>query len=367
MSQAEGRMAPTRTEHGTWRVRWYDVTGRQRSRSFKTKTLAEKWERQVRTDTDRGLPTATRATRHTVRTWADEWLASAHNLREGGRDLYRRDLERHILPALGDLSLARLTPDDIDRFLAGRADAGHAPASLHRYWRTLRRMLNVAVDRDIIPRSPLRKVAAPRVPQTEMRFLTADRLEALAVAAKLRDKDGNVTCDYGPMVLVAGWGGLRWSELVGLRPAAIEAGGVRVTGQLIDGRRWEEPKGNAHRFVSLPPSVMDLLVPMSDELVFTSPSGRPVNHSNWRQRVLGPAKAAAGVDPGFRPHDLRHTAVALAIATGAHPKAIQARMGHSSIQVTLDRYGHLFPEIDSSLAAALGDMRAGATPDLRAV
>ena len=51
-------------------------------------------------------------------------------------------------------------------------------------------------------------------------------------------------------------------------------------------------------------------------------------------------------------HDLRHTSVALAIAAGAHPKAIQSRMGHSSINVTLDRYGHLFPELDEAIAEA---------------
>lgn len=360
-------MAAKRTQFGTWQVRWRDASGRQRARSFKTRALAEKFERAALVDTERGLPTAPKATRHTVASWAEEWLAGAHNLREGGRDLYRRDLERHILPVLGDLPLARLAPADIDQFLAGRAAAGHAPSSLHRYWRTLRRMLNVAVERDVLPASPLRKVAAPRVPQSQMRFLTAERLEALALAAVMRGKDGEVTCDYRAMVLVAGWGGLRWSELAGLRPGNIEPGGVRVTAQLIDGRRWEEPKGNAQRFVSLPASVLELVRPMSDDLVFTSPAGRPLHHPNWRARVFAPAKRAAGVDEGFRPHDLRHTAVALAIAAGAHPKAIQARMGHSSIQVTLDRYGHLFPDIDTSLAAGLDGMRSDATPRPRAV
>ena len=61
-------------------------------------------------------------------------------------------------------------------------------------------------------------------------------------------------------------------------------------------------------------------------------------------------------------HDLRHSSVALAIAEGAHPKAIQARMGHSSINVTLDRYGHLFPELDQAIATSfslrLADARA---------
>jgi hypothetical protein len=55
----------------------------------------------------------------------------------------------------------------------------------------------------------------------------------------------------------------------------------------------------------------------------------------------------------LRFHDLRHTAEALAIAQGAHPKAIQARMGHSSIVTTLDRYGHLFPALDEQIAEGL--------------
>ncbi len=54
-------------------------------------------------------------------------------------------------------------------------------------------------------------------------------------------------------------------------------------------------------------------------------------------------------------HDLRHTSVALAIAEGAHPKAIQTRMGHSTINVTLDRYGHLFPELDEAIATSFGE------------
>jgi hypothetical protein len=59
-------------------------------------------------------------------------------------------------------------------------------------------------------------------------------------------------------------------------------------------------------------------------------------------------------------HDLRHTAVALAIAEGAHPKAIQARLGHASITTTLNTYGHLFPSLDTELADRLDKVRADA-------
>jgi integrase len=85
------------------------------------------------------------------------------------------------------------------------------------------------------------------------------------------------------------------------------------------------------RFVTLEP----------EALVFTNAAGRPLSHSSFQTHHFRKAQLAAGVSCRF--HDLRHTSVALAIAEGAHPKAIQARMGQSSITVTLDRYGHLFP------------------------
>lgn len=72
------------------------------------------------------------------------------------------------------------------------------------------------------------------------------------------------------------------------------------------------------------------------------------------------AVLAAGLPPATRFHDLRHTCAALCIALGAHPKAIQERLGHSSITVTLDRYGHLFPKLDEALTDRLDAMHAEA-------
>ena len=97
-----------------------------------------------------------------------------------------------------------------------------------------------------------------------------------------------------------------------------------------------------------------------------------MGRTNFRRRFFIPAVVAAGlgqmvrrdggrgrartVYEGIRFHDLRHTAATLAIAAGAHPKAIQERLGHSSITTTLDRYGHLFPALDEELAERLDEM-----------
>jgi integrase len=91
----------------------------------------------------------------------------------------------------------------------------------------------------------------------------------------------------------------------------------------------------------------------SDGFVFIAAKGGPLRHNNFYQRVFCPALARAGLPAQVRFHDLRHTCAALLIAQGAHPKAIQAHLGHSSIQVTMDRYGHLFLDALEHLADRL--------------
>jgi len=80
-----------------------------------------------------------------------------------------------------------------------------------------------------------------------------------------------------------------------------------------------------------------------------------MRRSNFARRVWAPATRTLGLE-GLRFHDLRHTAVALAISQGAHPKALQERMGHSSVTVTLDRYGHLYDGLDGQIADGLDEL-----------
>jgi integrase len=89
--------------------------------------------------------------------------------------------------------------------------------------------------------------------------------------------------------------------------------------------------------------------------VFVTKDGEALRRGNFRRTYWLPATRRAGVE-GVRFHDLRHTAVALAIANGAHAKAIQQRIGHSSVTMTLDRYGHRLPSIDDHLADGLDRM-----------
>lgn len=91
------------------------------------------------------------------------------------------------------------------------------------------------------------------------------------------------------------------------------------------------------------------------DLVFEGPEGGPLRHSNWYPRHFKPAVIRSGCPTSTRFHDLRHTYAAFLIAEGAHPRAIMERMGHSTINVTLGTYGHMFPAIDEQLDMALAD------------
>jgi integrase len=92
------------------------------------------------------------------------------------------------------------------------------------------------------------------------------------------------------------------------------------------------------------------------DLVFRAPDGGPLLHPNFYRRAWKPALERAKLDPGLRIHDLRHSAVAMAISTGAHAKEIQELCGHSSITTTFNVYGHLLPNLSERLADRLGEL-----------
>jgi integrase len=100
---------------------------------------------------------------------------------------------------------------------------------------------------------------------------------------------------------------------------------------------------------------------LNNELVFPSRDGDPMRRTNFRRRTWASSLKRAELSPDTRFHDLRHTSVAFAIDRGAHPKAIQERMGHSSINTTLNVYGGLFPRLEESLADGLDELYAANT------
>jgi integrase len=124
------------------------------------------------------------------------------------------------------------------------------------------------------------------------------------------------------------------------------------------GANVPETKSRAsYRTLSVPPFLVDILnrhlasAPACD-YVFTTSKGRLLSRSSFRENYWLPAVKSAGLAP-LRFHDLRHSHATLLIAAGAHPKSVQARLGHASITTTLNTYGHLFPSLDEHLTDQL--------------
>ena len=177
---------------------------------------------------------------------------------------------------------------------------------------------------------------------------------------------------FRALILLAAFTSLRWAELTALRPSDIDldARTVKVTRQLHyhqAGHSFGPPKSRAGvRDVDFPDLIVPDLrehlawLPSSTALVFTTSTGTPLAHSNFRRRVWLPALSAVGLE-GVHIHDLRHTGNQLVANAGANPKELMARMGHDSERPAMI-YLHLSRERQRALADAVGEAAGGNSP-----
>ena len=211
---------------GRYRARYRDPLGRQRSETFTRKADAERFLREMQVDIERGRWIDPAGADVALGTWAEEFLSLARRLSPSTQETYARDLKRYVLPRFGSYRLGRLPADEIENWLNDEIAVGMAPSSVHRHYRVLRRVLQVAVEKEKISTNPCDRVQPPRVPKREMCFLTWEETVDLAEAINER---------YRALIYLAVDSGMRWSELVGLRRAKADLNRrkVRVTEQLI--------------------------------------------------------------------------------------------------------------------------------------
>ncbi|MEO7629335.1 MAG: site-specific integrase, partial [Nocardioides sp.] len=159
---------------------------------------------------------------------------------------------------------------------------------------------------------------------------------------------------YRQVVLFLAYTGVRFGEMAALRVGRIDLRRNRaviaesVTPVQGLGLVWGTTKTHQRREVPIPRFLAIEMVEYVrdrrvDDLVFAGiRNGQPLRVSTFRT-AFGAASRAIGV-PGLHPHELRHTAASLAIASGADVKVVQQMLGHSSATMTLDTYGHLFDD-----------------------
>lgn len=345
-----------RLPSGRWQGQYRDPSGKVRAvggtYAYKADAIAAAEEQQGRKK--RGTWNDPTKAKIRFADWSEHYFEIAIDRRNSTMVRDESYLRVHLLPAFGELPLGAIEPIHVQR-LVGELAKRRAPATVAIAYRMLARIMAAAVESGYLAQSPCRGVKLPHVEKSEMRFLTATELEHLAGAVPER---------YRALVLTTGYVGLRWGEVAGLQRQRLNLlrGTLTVAEILTEVRGhvgFGEPKTSAsRRSLALPGFLVTELQRHLEahathpELVFAGRDGGALRRNNFRRRTWLPAVETAGL-VHLRFHDLRHTAAGPKVASNVHPKVMQTRLGHSSISVTLDTYGHLLPSLDQEVADSL--------------
>ncbi|MCL2782765.1 MAG: site-specific integrase [Propionibacteriaceae bacterium] len=363
----------------SWVVRYRTPEGKTREKAFQRKKDAENW--LVSTEATKLVGDFVDPHKSTiaVKVWADTWIASKTSLAATTRARYEDIVRAYIKPRWGNLALSKVTHEDIQAWVAG---LDLAPASVRKVHRVLSLMLGYAVKSGRLAKNPAKGIDLPHVQSKEKRFLTHAQVEVFA---------REVGPNWSLVVRFLAYTGLRFGELAALRwrnmdllrrRAIINQSVSPVNGKMV----FSDTKGHGRREVPIQKFLIaDLTMLMEgkgpNDLVFTGPSGAILRAQTLSQTAFPRASKALGIcEPKLdnegqpikdtkgsivltnflTPHELRHTAASLAIASGADVKVVQKMLGHKSATMTLDLYGHLFPDRLDVVADAMEDARTAA-------
>lgn len=331
----------------------YSVAGRARwERVGASATAAKRLLSRRLSEIDEGRVAVERAGLFSefVERWRTDYLGAAQ-LKPSTLSAYRSVLERHLLPYFGTMKLDRITPALVQRFvaekIAERSARGrpYQPKTVKNSIRVLSKIFNTAIDWQMLVRSPVARLRLPRVERKEMDFLRPTEVRLLLDAA------ASIDPELHAVLLLAVLSGMRQGELFALQWGDIDW--VRVSIQVrrafSRGQLLSPKTATSVREVRVGQAVLTTLREHQarcdgrSEFLFSTRTGAPLDRSNLVKRGFEPALRLAGLRR-IRFHDLRHTYASLMINEGANLKFVSRQLGHSSIQITLDRYSHLIPE-----------------------
>jgi integrase len=383
-------------EKTAWIVDYVDQSGTRRQKTFDRKKNADSFDTTARNEVRLGVHTADSAS-ITVGEAGDRWLAACTSARleRTTIDAYRSHVNLHIKPFLGGRKLSQLTIPMVSEFERNLRDGTdtekpRSAAMVKRVRSDLGALLANAQEEGLVARNVVREMRSSRrrgkerqaekraKPKLKVGVDIPTPQEIKAVVNALDDK-------WRPILLTAIFTGLRASELRGLRWVNVDLAKreLHVRERADEYKELGRPKsGSGERTVPLPPIVVSSLRAWKLKcpkgqlgLVFPSPVDKGVVGLQYIvRRGLVPTQIAAGVSfdvpgahgvPVKRPkyrglHSLRHFFASWCINRKVDgglelpPKVVQERLGHSTIAMTQDVYGHLFPRADDSeeLAAA---------------
>ncbi len=352
----------------TFLVRIYLGQGEDGKRRYYNKTItgtkrdAQRHLTSVLGDLDEG--TFIEPSKESLNKYLDRWLetSAAPRLRARTARDYREVLARYVREPLGQKPLASITPLDIQSVYSGMLEAGLSPRTVRQTHAVLRSALKQAVKWQLLSRNPADYVDLPRQKRTEMYAMSKDEVKQFLVAAR--------GSQWYALFLLAVTTGMRPGEYFALqwKDVNLDDGTVNVTRSLArhkDEWHFDEPKtAKSRRKIKIAPSVAQALRAHKSrqaaerlragikyqnfDLVFAARNGQPLENNRLRNRYFKPLLKKAGFPATIRLYDLRHTCATLLLSAGVHPKIVSEMLGHASIQLTLDTYSHVLPDMQQS-------------------
>lgn len=347
--------------------RWYAIylgpEGRRTSEGgFDTKREAERVAHKRAFEIEAGTFVDPTRSRMTFREYVDNYYwKAAKRLEPTTRAAYRSNLDKHFLPAFGAMPMRRILPSVVQAWVNDTADA-LSPRSLTKYHTFLHSIFERAVIDQVIIANPCAHTQLPKVVRTSKRAVTPEEFEALLTA---------VDPQHRTLVLVAIETGMRWGELMALRPLDVDLSGrVINVGRVVlevskkispTGERFivrDYPKDNEARAIVVTAELAQVIREhmlahgrRAEHLLFASSTGSPLSRNSFRTRVWLPAMERAGLGGRVRFHDLRGAHASWLLAGGADLKVVMDRLGHRQITTTQQYLGALPDAGERALAA----------------
>jgi len=350
-----------------YRARWRGPDGKQKSRTFITKSDADRFARRIDYDLNVGTYTDPHAGKVLLHIYGERWRKAQLQHRESTARDVETSLRVHLYPALGDRQIGSIRASDVQLWVAAIAQK-LAPATVTKTYSFLAGIMKSAVRDGLIAKTPCVDIHLPKVEKQRVVPLAVEQVAALIDAAPAH---------YRTLLHFCAGTGARAREAFGVTVDRVDFLRRQVTfdRQLAtrDGTlRWRPPKTESSvRTVPLDDGVLKSLADhlaanptSSDGLIFRTPrAGKAFDLK--RAYGKGPkvgwfrkAARAAGLPDDITLHDLRHFYASLLIRNGASVKTVQARLGHKSALETLDTYGHLWPDADEQTRNILNEALA---------
>ena len=273
------------------------------------------------------------------------WIERKRNVKESSLKSYRGHLENHLIPYFGKIRMHEITRENIHELIKCVMDKGRSAKTVHNVLATFHQILLDATVDGYVEKSPYIRINKPRKEKTDIDILDIKEIYLL-YDALLEKRDR-----FYLLFKTAIETGLRRGELFGLQWEDFNwiDNQVFVRRSYVKGKLITPKSKTSVRRVYLNSELANELKAYrglkdlkEGAFVFCHENGEPLDACNVIKRHFKPALRKAGLR-SIRFHDLRHTNVAVRLAAGQDAKYISEQLGHSTIQITMDVYGHLMP------------------------